>query len=47
MWKWVNVNYNPKRRAPDVFLEKGILKVCTKGGHPCRSVISINMDALL
>ena len=28
---------------PEVFLEKGLLKICTKfiGEHPCQSVISI------
>ena len=31
---------------PDVLLEKGILKICSKftGEHPCRSVISIKLS---
>ena len=30
---------------PEVFLEKGVLKICSKftGEHPCRSVISIKL----
>ena len=30
---------------PEVFLEKGVLKICSKftGEHPCRSAISINL----
>ena len=30
---------------PEVFLEKGVLKICSKftGVHPCRSVISIKL----
>ena len=30
---------------PEVFLQKGILKICSKftGEHPCRSVISIKL----
>ena len=30
---------------PDVFLGKGVLKICSKftGDHPCRSVISIKL----
>ena len=30
---------------PEVFLEKSVLKICTKftGEHPCRSVISIKL----
>ena len=32
---------------PDVFLGKGVLKICSKftGEHPCRSVISINLQS--
>ena len=34
---------------PDKFLGKGLLKICSKfrGEHPCRSVISINLLAIL
>ena len=33
---------------PEVFLLKGVLKICSKftGEHPCRSVISIKMLCL-
>ena len=38
---------NKKYRSshPDVFLRKGVLKICSKvtGEHPCRSVISIKL----
>ena len=32
---------------PEVFLEKGVLKICTKftGEYPCRSVISIKLQS--
>ena len=32
---------------PDVFLRKGVLKICSKfaGEHPCRSVISIKLQS--
>ena len=31
---------------PEVFLEKGVLKICSKftGEHPCQSVISIKLQ---
>ena len=34
-----------RTNRPEVFLEKGVLKLCSKftGEHPCRSVISINL----
>ena len=34
-----------RRRRPEVFLIKGVLKICSKftGEHPCRSVISIKL----
>ena len=34
-------------RHPEVFLEKGVLKICMKstGEHPCRSVISIMLQS--
>ena len=37
------INYRSSH--PEVFLEKGILKICSKftGEHPCRSVISIKL----
>ena len=33
-----------RKSHPDVFLRKGVLKICSKftGEHPCQSVISIN-----
>ena len=32
---------------PEVFLEKGVLKICSKftGEHPCRSAISIKLQS--
>ena len=32
---------------PEVFLEKGVLKICSKftGEHPCRNVISIKLES--
>ena len=40
-------NYCNKIRSshPEVFFEKGVLKICSKstGEHPCRSVISIKL----
>ena len=32
---------------PEVFLEKGVLKICSKftGEHPCRSAISIKLES--
>ena len=43
----------PKRRSifrsshPEVFLKKGVLKICSKftGEHPCQSVISIKLQS--
>ena len=34
---------------PEVFLRKGVLKICHKftGEHPCRSAISIKLQATL
>ena len=31
---------------PDVFLEKGVLEICSKftGEHPCRSAIAIKLQ---
>ena len=39
----------PRSSRPDVFLGKGILKICSKftGEHPCQSVISIKLAAVL
>ena len=48
--------YNPKSYSktwrsspPEVFLGKGVLKICSKftGEHPCRSVISIKLHSSL
>ena len=32
---------------PEVFLEKGVLKICSKftGEHPCRSAISMKLQS--
>ena len=40
---WVPLN---RSNSPDVFLGKGILKICGKftGEHPCQSVISIKLQ---
>ena len=34
---------------PEVFLGKGVLKICSKftGEHPCRSAISIKLQSIL
>ena len=36
----------PRNSCSEVFLKKGILKICSKftGNHPCRSVISISLS---
>ena len=36
-----------RRSHPEVFLGKGVLKICSKftGDHPCRSVISIKLQS--
>ena len=38
---------NFRSRHPEMFLDKGVLKLCSKftGEHPCRSVISINLQS--
>ena len=38
-----------RSRHPEVFFEKGVLKICSKftGEHPCRSVISIKLQSNL
>ena len=50
IWSWVRltefVDLNSYRSShPEVFLEKGVLNICSKfaGEHPCRSAISINL----
>ena len=37
-----NISENIRSSRPEVFLRKGILKICNKftGEHPCRSMIS-------
>ena len=39
------LNICSRDSRPEVFLEKGVLKICSKftGEHPCRCVISINL----
>ena len=36
-----------KSSHPEVFLQKGVLKICSKftGEHPCRSMISIKLQS--
>ena len=36
---------NEESSHPQVFLRKGVLKICSKftGEHPCRSVISVKL----
>ena len=36
-----------RHSLPDVFLGKGVLKICSKftGKHPCQSAISINLQS--
>ena len=38
-----------RSRHPEVFLGKGVLKICSKftGEHPCRSAISIKSHTTL
>ena len=40
-----NQNFSCRSSHPDVFLEKGVLKICSKftGEHPCQRVISIKL----
>ena len=40
-----NLTSNIRSSRPEVFLVKGVLKICNKftGEHPCRSVISIKL----
>ena len=37
----------PRSSPPEVFLGKGVLKICSKftGEHPCRSAISIKLQS--
>ena len=39
--------YNNRSSRPEVFLGKGVLKICSRftGEHPCRSVISIKLQS--
>ena len=40
-------NYTYRGSCPEVFLEKGVLKICCKftGEHSCRSAISIKLQS--
>ena len=40
-------NASDRRSPPEVFLEKGVLKICSKftGEHPCRSVVSMKLQS--
>ena len=39
--------WSERSNHPDVFLEKGVLRICSKftGEHPCRSAISIKLQS--
>ena len=41
------MTYQKAAVHPEVFLGKGVLKICTKftGEHPCRSAISIKLQS--
>ena len=50
---WINLmflcnqtGHNFRSSRPEVFLRKGVLKICSKftGEHPCRSAISIKLQ---
>ena len=43
---WIDIGIDRSSR-PEVFLGKGVLKICSKftGEHPCRSVISIKLQS--
>ena len=45
--KWLLSNMSYKSSHPEVFLEKGVLKICSKFTieHPCRSTISIKLQS--
>ena len=45
LWGWHQPQVIPKSSRQEVFLRKGVLKICSKftGEHPCRSVISIKL----
>ena len=40
-----SISYKTRSSHPEVFLGKGVLKICSKftGEHPCRSVISVKL----
>ena len=42
---WKPIYFSPELFPIEVFLRKGVLKICCKftGKHPCRSVISIKL----
>ena len=46
LWRLTVIMINRSRR-PEVFLVKGVLKICSKftREHPCRSVISIKLQS--
>ena len=41
----IRILFIEKSSSPEVFLGKGVLKICSKftGEHPCRSVISVKL----
>ena len=43
--KMMHKSENARSSRPEVFLEKGILKICSKfkGEHPCQSAILIKL----
>ena len=44
---WIVMSCPYRSSHPDMFLRKGVLKICSKltGEHPCRSVISIKLQS--
>ena len=44
-WIPVAISTSYRSSRPDVFLRKGVLRICSKftGEHPCRSVVSIKL----
>ena len=44
-WLHIMSNWNDRSSHPELFLGKGVLKICSKftGEHPCRNAISIKL----
>ena len=41
----INTTLSSRSSLPEMFLVKGVLKICSKGEQPCRSVISIKLQS--